>query len=72
MGAIALKRLNLVLEEGKVEELQRRLRARSRSEAVRMAIDRELATSMGLNALKKLRDLRAIEDVFNRAPSKRR
>ena len=72
MRGTVLKRHNLIVEIDKVHRLRRQLKARSNSEAVRMAIDRELATSMGLNALKRLRDLRAIEDVFNRAPSKRR
>lgn len=72
MSNASVKRVNLLLEERKVRRLRRELRAHSNSEAVRMAIDRELATSMGLNALKRLRDLRAIEDVFNRTPSKRR
>ena len=72
MRGTVLKRHNLIVEIDKVRRLRRQLKARSNSEAVRMAIDRELATSMGLNALKRLRDLRAIEDVFDRAPSKRR
>lgn len=72
MEKVTLKRKNLMVEPDKVRRLRRQLRARSESEAVRIAIDRELATSMGLNALKRLRDLRAIDDVFNRAPSKGR
>lgn len=72
MEKVILKRKNLMVEPDKVRRLRRQLGARSESEAVRIAIDRELATSMGLNALKRLRDLRAIDDVFNRAPSKGR
>lgn len=71
MARASFKRVNLLLEERKVWKLRRELRARSNSEAVRIAIDRELATSMGLHALKRLRDLRAIDDVFRRASSKR-
>ena len=72
MARTALKRKNFMVEPGKVRTLRRQLRARSDSEAVRMAIDSELAAMMGLNALQKLQKLGAIEDVFNRAPRKRK
>ncbi len=69
MGATVLKRLNLVLEERKVNELRRRLRARSKSEAVRMAIDRELAAKDALAALRRLRKRGTLEDFFGRLRS---
>ncbi len=67
MGATVLKRLNLVLEERKVNELRRRLRARSKSEAVRIAIERELAADTGLAALRELSRRASLEDVFHRS-----
>jgi len=45
-----LKRQNLIVDEGKIRRLRRELGARSNSEAVRIAVDRELATTLGLNA----------------------
>lgn len=69
MGKVVLKRTNLLLEEGKVSELRRRLRARSNSEAVRMAIDRELAAKEALAALRSLRERGTLEDVFHRLRS---
>ncbi len=72
MRGVVLKRQNLMVESDKVRRLRRQLKARSNSEAVRMAIDRELATEMGLNALKKLRTLGTLVDAFTRATTKRK
>jgi hypothetical protein len=69
MGSVVLKRTNLLLEEGKVDELRRRLRARSNSEAVRIAIDRELAAKEALAALRSLRERGTLKDVFHRLRS---
>jgi Arc/MetJ family transcription regulator len=69
MGSVVLKRTNLLLEEGKVNELRRRLRARSNSEAVRIAIDRELAAKEALAALRSLRERGTLKDVFHRLRS---
>jgi hypothetical protein len=41
----------------------RALGARSNSEAVRIAVDRELAATLGLNALQKLTEHGTLEDV---------
>ncbi len=68
MPKATLKRVNLMLEEGKLRRLRRQNRARSNSEAVRMAIDRELAITGIQNALRSLQRIGGVEDVFNRAP----
>lgn len=62
-----LKRVNLLVETSKVRRLRRHLRARSNSEAVRIAIDRQLATDLGLSALRRLSENGTIEDVFARS-----
>lgn len=67
MAGMLLKRTNLLLEMPKVRQLRRRLRARSNSEAVRMAIDRELATAGIQDALRGLRARGTLQDVFGRA-----
>jgi hypothetical protein len=61
-----VKRQNLMVDEGKVRRLRRGLGARSNSEAVRIAVDRELAATLGLNALQKLTERGTLEDVFKR------
>ena len=66
MKPASVKRVNLLLEERKVRKLRRELRARSNSEAVRMAIDRELAAKEALNALRRLSERGTLEDVFDR------
>jgi len=43
---------------------------RSNSEAVRRAIDERLAVEVGLNALRDLRNLGGLQDVFGRASAK--
>ena len=67
MSAVALKRKNFMVEESKVKRLRRTLRARSDSEAVRIAIDRELAADTGLAALRELSRRASLEDVFHRS-----
>jgi len=68
----ALKRQNLMVDGGKVRRLRRALGARSNSEAVRIAIDRELAITLGLNALGRLTERGTLEDVFHRASAGRK
>jgi hypothetical protein len=67
-----LKRRNLMVDERKVRQLRHALGARSNSEAVRIAVDRELATTLGLNALQTLKERGTLEDVFKRAPAGRK
>jgi len=72
MSRTALTRTNLLLETGKVRRLRKALQSRSNSEAVRRVIDERLAVEAGLQALQDLRKLGGLEDVFGRAPAKRR
>ena len=65
-----IRRTNLLLDLGKVRQLRKALRVRSNSEAVRRAIDERLAVEAGLNALRDLRNLGGLEDVFGRASAK--
>lgn len=68
----ALTRTTLLLETGKVRRLRKALQSRSNSEAVRRVIDDRLAVEAGLQALQDLRKLGSPEDVFWRAPAKKR
>jgi hypothetical protein len=72
MNRAALTRTNLLLEVGKVRRLRKALRSRSNSEAVRRVIDERLAVETGLKALQSLRRLGGPDDVFGRAPAKKR
>lgn len=72
MARMVLERMNLILERSKLRRLRRETGANSNSAAVRLLIDKELATRMGLAALQELRSRGAISDVFNRAPRSRR
>ena len=72
MSRTALTRTNLLLEAGKIRRLRKALRSRSNSEAVRRAIDERLAVETGLEALRTLRKFGGPEDVFGRAPTKKR
>ena len=72
MNRAALTRTNLLLEVGKVRRLRKALRSRSNSEAVRRVIDERLAVETGLEALRSLRRLGGPDDVFGRAPTKKR
>ena len=65
-----IRRTNLMLDLGKVRQLRKALRLRSNSEAVRWAIDERLAVEAGLNALRDLRKLGGLDDVFGRASVK--
>jgi hypothetical protein len=71
MSGTALTRTNLLLETEKVRRLRKALRSRSNSEAVRRAIDERLAVESGLTALRTLRKLGGIEDVFGRARARK-
>ena len=68
----ALKRTNLLLETAKVRRLRETLGSPSNSDAVRRAIDERLAVEAGLRALRDLRRLGALEDVFGRLATKSR
>ena len=72
MNRAALTRTNLLLEAGKVRRLRKALRSRSNSEAVRRVIDERLAVETGLEALRNLRGLGGLDDVFKHAPPKKR
>ena len=61
-----------MVEPDKVRQLRRVLRVRSDSEAVRLAIERQLAAKEGLAALRRLRDRGTLEDVFGRLRSHRK
>jgi hypothetical protein len=65
-----IRRTNLLLDLGKVRRLRKALRLRSNSEAVRWAIDERLAVEAGLNALRDLRKLGGLGDMFGRASAK--
>jgi hypothetical protein len=67
MSRALLTRTNLLLETEKVRRLRKTLRSRSNSEAVRLVINERLAAEAGLEALRKLRKLGGLEDVFGRA-----
>ena len=71
VARVGLKRQNLMVDEVKVRQLRRALGARSDSEAVRIAVDRELATALGLNALQKLTERGTLEDVFHWAAGRK-
>ena len=71
MGTVRLERMNLILERSKLLELKRAYGARNNSEAVRTAIDQQLAVKGIQAALRGLRELGTIEDIFNRAPARR-
>jgi hypothetical protein len=64
--------MNLILERNKLTELKRAYGARNNSEAVRTAIDQQLAIKGIQGALGGLRELGTIEDVFHRAPVRRK
>jgi hypothetical protein len=72
MSRTELTRTNLFLETGKIRRLRNALQSRSNSEAVRRVIDERLAVEAGLEALRSLRKLGGLEDVFGRAPAKKR
>ena len=72
MARTALKRQNFMVEPDKVRQLRRVLRVRSDSEAVRLAIERQLAAKEALAALRRLRDRGTLEDVFGRLRSDRK
>jgi hypothetical protein len=72
MGRASFTRTNLLLDVGKVQRLRKALRSHSNSEAVRRVIDERLAVEVGLQALRDLRNLGGPEDVFGRAPTKKR
>ena len=71
MSGAPLTRTNLLLETEKVRRLRKALRSRSNSEAVRRAIDERLAVESGLAALRTLRKLGGIEDVFGRVRARK-
>jgi len=70
MRKLALKRTNLLLETAKVRRLREALGSPSNSDAVRRAINERLAVEAGLRALRDLRRLGGLEDVFERDATK--
>jgi hypothetical protein len=72
MSKAAITRTNLLLEVGKIRRLRKALQSRSNSEAVRRVIDERLAVETGLAALRSLRKLGGPDDIFSRAPAKKR
>ncbi len=68
----ALTRTNLLLETGKVRRLRKGLQSRSNADAVWRVIDERPAVETGLRALRRLRKLGGLQDVFGRAPAKKR
>jgi hypothetical protein len=64
--------INLFLEVRKIRRLRKELRSRSNSDAVQCVIDERLALETGLQALRDLRKLGGLQDVFGRAPAKKR
>ncbi len=71
MATARLERMNLILERNKIQELKRAYGTRNNSEAVRTAIDQQLAIKGIQAALRGLRELGTLEDAFNRAPARR-
>ncbi len=63
--------INLLLER-KIRRLRKGLQSRSNSDALRRVIDERLAVETGLQALRSLRKLGGLQDVFGRAPAKKR
>jgi signal recognition particle GTPase len=61
-----------LVDLAKVRELRRVLNLRSNAEAVRRVIDDRLAVETGLNALRRLRKLGGLEEVFGRIPAKKK
>ena len=72
MSRVALTRTNLLLDVGKVRGLRNALQSRSNSEAVRRVIDDRLVVETGLHALQDLRKPGGLQDVFGRAPAKKK
>ena len=68
----AVTRTNFLVDLAKVRELRRVLNLRSNAEAVRRVIDDRLAVETGLNALRRLRKLGGLEEVFGRIPAKKK
>jgi hypothetical protein len=72
MTRAALTRTNLLLDVRKVRRLRKALQSPSNSEAVRRVIDERLTVEAGLQPLQNLRKLGSPEDVFWRAPVRKR
>ncbi len=68
----ALTGINLLLEVRKIRLLRKPLQSRSNSGTVRRVIDERRAVETGLKALGRLRKLGGLQDVFGRAPAKKR
>ncbi len=64
-----LTRKNLMVDDEKVKELARR-RGTSESEAVRVAIERELAAEELMTAMRQLQESGGVRDVFNKVPAR--
>jgi len=53
--ALLLERKNLIIDNNKLKRLQRLLRTKSQSEAVRLAIERALDAEDAISALRRLK-----------------
>jgi len=65
-------RKNVMLEQEKVQRLVKKLRVRSESEAIRMAIDNVLFADEVLAHVRELRRRGTLQDAYNRAARRRR
>ncbi len=67
------KRKNLIVDEGAIRALRRRLGAATESEAVRIAVEERLLMEDAIAAMRRIRARGGLEDVFRRsAPHSRK
>jgi hypothetical protein len=64
-------RKNVMLEQEKVQRLVKKLRVKSESEAIRIAIDNVLFADEVLAHVRELRRRGTLRDVYTRAASRR-
>ena len=66
MGTARMARVNLMIDKTSVGELRKLLGTHSDSETVRAAVEHRLASLQALDALRRLRAIGKLEDVFRR------
>jgi hypothetical protein len=66
MAAVHMARVNLIVDKASVGKLRKLLGAHSDSETVRAAVEHRLASLQALDALRRLRAIGKLEDVFSR------
>lgn len=66
MRAGQVTRVNLIVDKTSVGKLRKLLGTRSDSETVRAAVEHRLASLEALSALRRLRAIGKLEDVFRR------